>query len=54
MTLKRINLRRRTRSRIAGDDRGAHSPDLPNCATSPAARLSWTIREIVNIIHRRS
>ena len=30
------------------------SDGLPTCSTGPAGRLSWTLREIINIVRRRS
>ena len=32
----------------------ANALDVPSCASGPAYRFSWTLREIVNIIRRRS
>ena len=32
----------------------ADALDVPSCASGPAYRLSWTLREIVNIIRRRA
>jgi hypothetical protein len=29
------------------------SDDVPTCATTPAGRLSWTIRELIDIVRRR-
>ena len=32
----------------------ASSDGLPTYSTGPAGRLSWTLREIINIVRRRS
>ena len=32
----------------------ADSRDVPNCASGPAYRFSWTVREIINILRRRT
>ncbi len=30
------------------------APGIPGCDTGPAGRLAWTVREILDVIRRRS
>ena len=58
MSAHHLHLRRSTRPTVEKSldesDCAMGPTGLPDCATGPGGRLAWTIKELVNIVRRRS